>query len=348
MTFGEDWGWGSSRQESQRVFDAFAESGGNFLDTANVYTNGTSENLIREFVGSRREQFVLATKYTGNRSADNPNAGGNHRKNLVESLEGSLRRLGTDHIDLYWVHAWDHFTPLEETMRGLDDLVRLGKVLYVGVSDFPAWMVARANTLAEWKGWSPFVALQIEYSLVERTPERELLPMAESLGLSVTPWAPLAGGVLTGKYNRDSQEEKRMDRTDYKAVSERNLHIAAEVQEVARQIGCTAPQVALAWLRTRGNVIPILGARRVQQLMDNLGCLDVTLSGEQLAHLDRVSAVELGFPMDFLRRPLARRFLHGNTWERIDGPDDVRRATAEARDAARMAAAEIPEEVAAK
>jgi aryl-alcohol dehydrogenase-like predicted oxidoreductase len=323
MTFGQDWGFGSSPQESNRVFEAYAEAGGNFLDTANVYTNGTSEKLVGEFVGPERSRFVIGTKYTGNQAPDDPNAGGNHRKNMVQSLELSLRRLGTDYIDLYWVHAWDEMTPVEETMSALHDLVQAGKILYVGVSDFPAWMVARANTLAELKGWAPFIALQIEYSLIERTPERELLPMAEALGLTVTPWAPLGGGVLTGKYGKKTNEQKRMDKFDYIPVSERNLRIAAEVEAVARQVDRPAAQVALAWLRGRGDTIPIIGARTRQQLTDNLGCLSLRLSDEQTRRLDEISAVDLGFPGEFLRRPMARQFVHGQTWPRIDRKGQV-------------------------
>jgi aryl-alcohol dehydrogenase-like predicted oxidoreductase len=340
MTFGEDWGWGSTKEESRRVFDTYAEAGGNFLDTANVYTNGTSEKLLGEFVASERPRFVIATKYTGSQRADDPNAGGNQRKNMVQSVELSLRRLGTDYIDLLWVHAWDQLTPAEETMRALDDLVRAGKVLYVGVSDFPAWLVSRANTLAELKGWSPFIALQIEYSLIERTPERELLPMAEALGLTVTPWSPLSGGILTGKYGKKSNEQKRMDKAAFRPLSERNLRIASAVEDIAGEIGCPPSQVALAWLRGRGDMIPILGARTRQQLVDNMGCLGVRLSAPQCRSLDEVSAVDLGFPTDFLKKPFVRQFIHGQTWERID-----RRESALA---SRKAEAEVGQEMKAR
>ena len=199
MTFGEDWGWGSSKDESRKIFDTYIEAGGNFFDTANMYTNGTSEKMLGEFASKDRGRYIIATKYTFPIREKDPNSGGNHRKSLVQSVERSLANLKTDYIDLIWVHAWDCFTPVEEVMRALDDLVRAGKILYVGVSDYPAWLVARANTLAEFKGWTPFVALQIEYSLVERAPERDLIPMARNFGLTVTPWSPLGGGVLTGK-----------------------------------------------------------------------------------------------------------------------------------------------------
>src|SRR5215468_732825 len=199
MTFGEDWGWGTAKDESRKVYDAFREAGGNFIDTANVYTQGSSETFLGEFVSGHRESVVIATKYTNALTTNDPNAGGNQRKNMMQAVEGSLRRLKTDYIDLYWLHIWDQITPIEEVMRAFDDLVRQGKILYAGVSDMPAWLVARANTLAEWRGWTSFVGLQIEYSLIERTPERDLLPMAVSLGLGLTAWSPLAGGVLTGK-----------------------------------------------------------------------------------------------------------------------------------------------------
>ena len=200
MTFGEDWGWGSSKVQSREVLDAFFEAGGNFIDTANVYTNGTSETLLGEFLAGNRQHAVLATKYTNAMPGTDPNAGGNQRKNMVQSIEASLKRLRTDYVDLYWLHIWDQMTPIDEVMRAFDDLVRQGKILYAGVSDMPAWVAAQANTLAELRGWTRFVGLQIEYSLIERTVERELLPMAQSLGIGVTAWSPLAGGVLTGKY----------------------------------------------------------------------------------------------------------------------------------------------------
>ena len=201
MTFGEEWGWGTAKDEARKVYDAFREAGGNFIDTANFYTNGSSESFLGEFMKDHRERVVMATKYSKAVPATDPNAAGNQRKNMVRALEASLKRLQTGYIDLYWVHIWDHMTPVEEVMRGLDDLVRQGKVLYVGISDAPPWWVAQANTLAQLRGWSPFVGLQIEYSLVERTVERELIPMAKALNLGLTAWSPLAGGILTGKYH---------------------------------------------------------------------------------------------------------------------------------------------------
>jgi len=323
MTFGEEWGWGASKDESRKVFEAFAEAGGNFVDTANLYTNGTSEKFTGEFLKGRRERFVLATKYTLNPRPDDPNAGGNHRKNLVQSLEASLKRLHIDYIDLYWVHAWDGMTPLEETMRALDDVVRAGKVLYVGISDAPAWVVSQANTLASLKGWSPFAALQIQYSLADRTPERDLLPMAKALDIAVTPWGVLGGGVLSGKYkspkDRPAGARYAKDEVWAKAnVTDRSVRIAEAVAAVAKKTGRTPSQVALAWARQQpyGVMVPILGARTLAQLKDNLGCLDFTLGPEQLSKLDAASRIEPGFPHDFLVR--ARSYVFGTTFPLID------------------------------
>ena len=319
MTFGEEWGWGASREVSKAIFDAYAEAGGNFIDTADGYTNGTSEKLVGEFVAAERSRFVVATKYGFSSRPGDPNAGGNHRKHMVEALEGSLKRLRMDYVDLYWVHAWDRLTPAEEVMRGLDDLVRAGKILHVGVSDAPAWYIARANTMAELRGWSAFIGLQVEYSLIERTPERELLPMAEALGLGVTAWSPLASGLLSGKYAKGiaKYEGGRIDQTNFVELSERNLAIAAEVGRVAEELGCSSAKVALSWLRQRKGVIPIVGARRLTQLQDNVGSLQLTLSAEHTARLDEASQIAMGFPHDFLNRTTVHEFLHGGTFDRI-------------------------------
>jgi aryl-alcohol dehydrogenase-like predicted oxidoreductase len=317
MTFGEDWGWGANKDESKKMFDAYANAGGNFLDTADGYTGGTSEKFVGEFICSDRKHFVLATKFSFNQRRGDPNAGGNHRKNMVQALEGSLKRLGTDYVDLYWMHAWDELTPVEEVMRAFDDLVRAGKVLYVGISDTPAWWIARANTLACLRGWTPFVALQIEYNLIERTPERELLPMAEALGLTVTPWSPLASGWLTGKYAGKSKEEKRLDKTpQFARKTERNIAIAKEVVKVAKAAGKSPAQVALNWLRARRGMIPILGARTLSQLEDNMNCVKWSLNAKQLAQVDEVSKIEKDFPRTFLDR--VRDNLHGGTFERTE------------------------------
>jgi aryl-alcohol dehydrogenase-like predicted oxidoreductase len=271
MTFGEEWGWGASKEECQAIFNYYVEHGGNFIDTANNYTNGTSERIAGKLIRPERDRFVLATKYSFPIITGDPNSCGNHRKSMMHSLDESLKRLGTDYVDLFWLHAWDFSTPVEEIMRGLDDLVKSGRVLYVGVSDTPAWVVSGANMLAELRGWSPFIALQIEYSLIERTPERDLLPMARSLGMTIAPWDTLGAGALTGKYNdaprpaaktaglTSGPTDKRLNAVNTEKISDRNLAIARVVVQVANELDCTASQVALAWLRARlGSIFPIL------------------------------------------------------------------------------------------
>lgn len=315
MTFGEDWGWGASKEESRKQFDLFVEAGGNFIDTSVNYTNGTSEKFVGEFVHPNRDAFVLATKYSLSRNWDDPNAGGNSRKNMRTSVETSLRRLQTDYIDLYLLHMWDYLTPVEEVMRGLDDLVRSGKVLYIGISDTPAWVVSRANILAELRGWPAFVSLQIPYSLAGRDAERSLLPMAKEIELSVTPWGILAGGVLTGKYSQASTEPKRQGDAQ---VSERVQRIVDAVLGIARAVGRSPSQVAYNWVRQqqqRAQMIPILGARSASQLQDNLAILEWQLTYEQLQLLDKASKIELGFPHGFLD---GNQYVFGNTFDRID------------------------------
>ncbi len=325
MTFGDDWGWGSTKEESQAVYDAFVESGGNFIDTADLYTNGTSESFLGEFMAKDRERIVLATKYTNTAPGTDPNAGGNQRKNMMQSIEASLKRLKTDYIDLYWLHVWDFMTPVEEVMRAFDDLVGQGKVLYIGISDSPAWIVSRANTLAELRGWTQFVGLQVEYSLIERTSERELLPMARELDLGVTAWSPLAGGLLTGKYAQSSKagnEEKRLEHPMMAPLVDINEHkrsVAAAVVEIAEAIGKTPAQVALNWLRQQPAVmIPIIGARRLSQLKDNLACVEFTLEEDHLRRLDEVSQIELGFPHDFFTNEMVQNFAFGGMRDSID------------------------------
>jgi|SRR5688500_10254420 len=316
MTFGETWGWGASKEESRRIFERFREAGGNFVDTANNYTDGTSEELVGEFVASDRERFVVATKYTLTTRPDDPNAGGNHRKNLVQSLEASLRRLGTDYVDLLWVHMWDGLTPVAEVVRALDDLVRSGKVLHVGVSDTPAWVAARAHSIAELRGWTPFSAVQLPYSLVDRGAERDLLPFARELGLAVLCWGVLEGGVLTGKYDHAADAAPRR----YSGAGEQEQALAREVVAVAEEIGCSPAQVALAWVRAQpGNLIPILGARTEAQMVDNLGSLDVALEEPQLERLAAAGAIELGFPHSFLGSDHVRSLIFGTTRDSIEG-----------------------------
>ncbi|MEY9928829.1 aryl-alcohol dehydrogenase-like predicted oxidoreductase [Catenulispora sp. GP43] len=315
MGFGEDWGWGVSVEDCRKIFTAYAEAGGNVIDTANRYTDGSSERIVGELLGPDRERFVLATKYTLTMDGADPNASGNHRKNLRRSVEDSLRRLDTDYIDLLWVHIWDPNTPLEETMRALDDLVRAGKVLYIGLSDAPAWVAARAHTMAELRGWTPFAGLQLNYSLLERGIERELLPMAEALRLSVAAWAPLARGVLTGKFTREGAAAG--SRTSREKLSERDLRVAAVLDTVADDLGVSSSQAAVAWTRARHRWIhPIIGARTIEQLTDTVAALEVELPAEALAKLDEAASFELGFPQDFIA--MTREFTYGPSVERFE------------------------------
>jgi aryl-alcohol dehydrogenase-like predicted oxidoreductase len=322
MTFGEEWGWGTAKDESRKVYDAFREAGGNFIDTANFYTNGTSETFLGKFMQGHRQSVVLATKYTNSAPGTDPNAAGNHRKNMMQAVEASLKRLETDYIDLYWVHIWDQITPVEEVMRGLDDLVRQGKVLYVGISDAPAWWIAQANTLAHLRGWSPFVGLQIEYSLIERTVERELVPMAKALNLGLTAWSPLSGGVLSGKYHgHGSSEQARMSSDMMKGFmpeQQRADRIVAAVKKVSDETDRSMAQVALAWLRYRPvPVIPIVGARKLSQLQDNLASLDLKLLADQIKTLDDASRIELGFPYHFYAMDMVRAIMYGGMRDQI-------------------------------
>jgi aryl-alcohol dehydrogenase-like predicted oxidoreductase len=322
MTFGDEWGWGSPKDEAQKVYETYREAGGNFLDTANFYTGGTSEKFVGEFIKGHRESVVLATKYSNAAPGNDPNAAGNHRKSMTQALEASLKRLQTDYIDLYWVHIWDGITPVEEVMRGLDDMVRQGKVLYVGISDAPAWWIAQANTLAEHRGWTRFIGLQIEYSLMERTVERELIPMARALNLGVLAWSPLARGVLTGKYHGEGKADGgRMTNEGMKEFllgEQSAAPIISAVKSVSEQTGRGMAQVALAWLRHRTvPVIPIIGARKVSQLQDNLASLDLELSTEQLKSLDDASRIELGFPQHLYEKEMVRAIRYGGVWDRL-------------------------------
>lgn len=305
MTFGLDWGWGSSVDESKDIIDAYENAGGNFLDTANIYTKGHSEKIIGDHVGrhaARRDRLVLATKFMGSIHPGDPNAGGAGRKNILRSVDDSLRRLQTSYVDLLWMHWNDRHTPIEETMRALDDLVQSGKVRYLGFSDTPAWRVARAQTIAKFRGWSPLIALQVEYSLIERTVEGDLLPMARELGLGVTPWSPLKGGVLTGKHTRASGgKDAGRGVWVQGALTDRNHAIVDEVVRIAKELGTTASRVALAWVQTQHGVASsIIGARTLDQLKDNVGALELTLRPQDLAALDAVSKPVLSFPHDFL------------------------------------------------
>jgi len=314
MTFGEDLGWGSSVADSQRILDRFVDLGGNFIDTANVYTRGHSEKIIGDYVGrvsSKRDRLVIATKFYGTLFPSDPNAGGAGRKSIFDACNHSLRRLQTDYIDLYWMHCWDKHTPIEETMGAFDDLVRAGKVRYVGFSDTPAWKVAEAQTIARLRGLAPIVALQIEYSLLERTVEGELVPMARELGLGITPWSPLKSGALSGKYTRENAGQVQGDRGAWvmSALNERTYAIVDELKKIAKALESTPARVALAWVQSRPGVAStIIGARTAAQLEDNLAALDVALRPDHVAALDALSEPKLSFPAEFLAR--AGMFMH--------------------------------------
>jgi aryl-alcohol dehydrogenase-like predicted oxidoreductase len=312
MTFGEDWGWGSPEPVCGRIVDAFLDAGGNVIDTADVYTDGTSEEILGRLLGARRERVILSTKFSLTVRPDDPNGGGSHRRRLVQALESSLRRLRTDFIDLLWVHIRDDFTPIEETMRALDDQVRLGKVLYVGVSDWRAWEIARANTLAELRGWSPFAAVQAKYSLLDRTPERDLIPMANSLGMNMVAWGPLASGKLTGKY-LEPGATGRIAKNAGQPPDAREQHVIGETVAIAGEVGAQPSQVALAWMLARPEpIIPLIGATDERQLAQNLGAAEVELQAEHIQRLDTAGAIDLGFPHDFLASDTMTRVLHGN------------------------------------
>ncbi|HVW14880.1 MAG TPA: aldo/keto reductase [Mucilaginibacter sp.] len=317
MGFGTENGWGADKDGSFAIMDAYAEAGGNFLDTANLYKNGTSEKIIGEYLSNHdRDYFVVATKYSLKDNLSNPNASGNNRKNMMRSVEESLKRLKTDFIDLFYLHIWDDLTPIDEVLRGMDDLVRQGKVNYVAISDTPAWVVARGNTLAELMGWSPLVALQIEYSLIARTAERELIPMAKHFGMTVTPWAPLGGGALTGKYLRGEQGRVK---PDSKRRNDKAVEITRVVMAIADELGVSPGNVALKWTMQQGfHCIPIVGATKLEQLHDNLKTVDVTLSDDHLKRLDEVSAIELGFPGDFFREDAVKTNTFGGFYDKVE------------------------------
>ena len=321
MTFGQDWGWGADESEARDIFDAYVDRGGNFVDTAVNYTNGASERILGRLMEGRRDRIVLSTKFTMARDPGDPNSGGNHRMNLVRSVEQSLRQLGTDRIELLHLHAWDDTTPPDEVLRALDDLVRAGKVLYLGICNTPAWRVAQLQTIADLRGWSPFVALQIEYSLVERSVEHELMPMARALGLGVMPWSPLGGGLLSGKYGTSDlatndapgvADTRKGVIASTGLLNEASLRIAEEVKAVARATGASAAQVALAWTLLHPAVTaPVIGACTLAQAQDNLGALDVKLDPDHVARLDAASRPAPIFPQRFTERPLVRQLVFG-------------------------------------
>jgi aryl-alcohol dehydrogenase-like predicted oxidoreductase len=323
MSFGTDWGWGTDIGEARKMLDLYIDNGGNFVDTANQYTNGSSERMLGELLGEKRQQIVLATKYTLSTHPGDANAGGNHRKSMVRSLETSLQRLKTDYVDLLYLHLWDGTTPVEEILRAMDDLVRAGKVLYVGISDTPAWQISRMQAIADLRGWSPLVALQIEYNLIERTTERELIPMANEMGLGVVPFSPLAGGLLAGKYIKEDFLDKSVSTglrhgsrgKNIKTLgkfTERNMGIVDEVRKVASEVQESPAQVALAWLLSRSTVTSVLlGASKLEQLENNLAALNTRLSPDQIKRLDDISRVEMGFPHAVLANPSIKQMIFG-------------------------------------
>jgi aryl-alcohol dehydrogenase-like predicted oxidoreductase len=309
MTFGTEWGWGAPPDACRDMVERYLGLGGNFIDTANKYTEGAAETILGELLAERRDRVVLATKYSLSTRERDPNSGGNHRKSLVQAVEASLRRLKTDRLDLLYVHAWDGLTPIAEVMRALDDLVRAGKVLYLGVSDMPAWKIAQGSTLAELRGWSSFVALQAQYNLLERTPERDLIPMARDLRLGMLPWSPLAGGALTGKHAGSHDGKRKVLMLDA-----RGERILSTLREVAAACESSPARVALRWLTMRpGVACVVLGARTLQQLEDNLSSLDAHLTPEHSAKLDAASKIELGFPHDFLASDGVKDLILGGT-----------------------------------
>ncbi len=317
MTFGEDWGWGADKAVSQRIFEVYAETGGNFIDTANNYTNGTSEKFVGEFIKSERDRFVVATKYTLRLSIGNAkdaNLGGNSRKSMMRSVENSLRRLDTDYIDLLYLHMWDFTTPVEEVLRAVHDLISLGKVMYFAFSDTPAWIVSHAIAKAEAYGWPRPLALQVPYSLLDRSVERAELPMARAHHLGILTWGALEGGILSGKYSQPSDEPRRES-----SVGERELEAGKTVTRVAKEIGCTPAQAAIQWSRQQpGRIIPILGCRTEAQIRDNLSCLDIRLDEKQMIALNEIADFKMGFPNAFLHSDHVRDLIFGNTFGSLD------------------------------
>ncbi len=317
MTFGEDLGWGTSVEESQQIIDRYTELGGNFIDTANFYTRSHSEKILGDHIGqhsARRDRLVLATKFSGNLYPGDPNGGGSSRKSLISACENSLRRLQTDYIDLYWLHIWDVNTPIEETMAALDDLVAAGKVRYIGVSDTPAWKIAQANLIALFHGWPSFIGLQVEYSLLERAIEQELVPMAAEFGLGITPWSPLKGGVLSGKYTRANGGAANADRGAMvdAFLNDKTYALIDELEAIAQSHQTNVASVALAWVHAQAGVSSvIIGARRVSQLDENIRAVDVNLTADELDRLGALTKPRFGFPNNML--DMAQGILNGGT-----------------------------------
>jgi len=319
MTFGEELGTGASEAVSRQIYDRYRDAGGNFVDTANIYTMGTSEKMVGDFVRAERDRIVLASKYSMTTAAADPNCSGNHRKNMVQALEASLQRLGTEYLDVFWVHGWDQTTRIDEVMRGLDDLVRAGKVLHLGASNLPAWLISQANTLAAERNMTPFTALQLHYNLVERSIEADFFDLAKAQDMALTAWSPLAGGLLTGKFNRDAARKAAADARLNKAaygpamLAEHRLSIAEGLTDLAGTIGCEPSQLALAWLlhRPAGSVIPILGARTLEQFEANLACLDIALNATQIEQLDALNPPPPVYPASLFKTDFYRQMMHG-------------------------------------
>lgn len=320
MTFGEEFGIGVPAAAARRVYDAFRAADGNFIDTANIYNRGSSERMLGEFIREDRARLVLASKYSLNTDPADPNAGGSHRKNLVQALEGSLRRLGTDYLDVYWVHGWDRRTDIVGLMRALDDQVRAGKILHVAISNAPAWVVARANTVAAERGWTPFCALQLHYNLLERNIEAEFLPMAAALDMAVTAWSPLAGGLLTGKYAGSDAAGRLSGPRGARSLTPRNLEVTQAFVQLATRIGSRPSTLALAWLMQRGagNVIPIIGARTVDQLHENLECAALRLDSEVLAELDGLAPPASAYPASLVYGEFFQDMMYGTVRRQVD------------------------------
>ena len=322
MTFGEDWGWGADFDTSQQIFNTYADRGGNFIDSANIYTDGSSEKFLGKLLEGKRDNFVLATKYSLNTDPKNPNAGGNHRRSMITAVEDSLRRLKTDYIDLYWLHTWDYRNSIEEVLRALDDLVRQGKILHIGLSDTPSWVVSEGQAIACLRGWTPVSAIQIHYNLVERTSEADMIPMAQHHDITPLAWSPLAGGVLAGKYSKeDLKEEDDGNGSGRKQMSqslgqlnERSIEIGNKVKEIAEEIGRSPSQVSLNWLLQQpGGTIPIVGARKLSHVEDNLQAVDFTLTSEQIERLNEASSYKPPFPHNFVTPQLIGSMVDGET-----------------------------------
>lgn len=322
MTFGTEFGWGNTKKEAEKIFNAYVDLGGNFVDTADMYTQGTSEKMLGEFIAKRklREQLVLTTKFSWNTEPGNPNGGGNGRKYMMRAIEDSLRRLGTDYIDLYLLHVWDCLTPIEDVMRTFNDLVSSGKVRHVGFSDVPAWVAARAQTIAEIRAMEPISVIQMEYSLVERNIEHEYTLLGKELGIDIMSWSPLGGGLLTGKYEIDGKTVKGQGR--FKKIAEekdihflrltpRNANIISTLKEVASELDRPMSQVALNWVANRPAVGSLVfGATSVSQLENNMKSLDFTIPGHLVEKLDEASKPTLHFPYTFFSSHMQKR-VHG-------------------------------------